>query len=317
MRIVVTGGTGFIGRSLVRSLCERGDDVVILTRGDRTLASKCHGLGARPACCRGAGDFKLLRWSPDQSGSWQESIDGADAVVHLAGAGIFDDRWTLEHKDEIRRSRVRSAELLSEAIARASVKPRVFVSGSAIGYYGTKTGDRVVIEDDPPGTDFLARVTKDWEEAADVARSSGVRVCHPRTGLVLGHHGGVLAKLVPIFLTYLGGPVGDGRQFVPWIHKADVVRAIEHAIENPALDGAFNLTAPEPVTMNEFAHELARSLDRPSSIRVPEIAVRLALGEAAEIILTGQRALPKRLLESGFAFLFPELPSALADLAPT
>ena len=310
MRIIVSGGTGFVGRSLVRSLTERGDDVAVLTRGGSAPAS----LGPRKSCCRGAGKAELVTWTPEEAGEWQSVVDGADAVVHLAGAGVVDERWTPARREILRSSRIRSTALLAEAIARAKKKPRVFVSGSAVGYYGTKTGDRVLTETDPPGDDFLAQLVVDWEAAAAPARAAGVRTVHPRIGIVLGNGGGVLARMVPMFRAFVGGPLGDGGQYVPWVHMVDVVGAIEHAIAQGALDGAYDVTAPDPVTMNAFAHALGDALGRPSALRVPCFALRLAMGEASEAVLTGQRAIPKRLVESGYAFVFPDLPSALADL---
>lgn len=292
------------------SLCERGDDVVVLTRG----TGRASALGPRSHCCRGAGKTELVQWTPEQRGDWARAVDGVDAVVNLAGAGIVDARWTSARKHELRASRVRTTELLSEAIVSATKKPRVLVSGSAVGYYGTSTGDRILTEQEPPGEDFLAKLTRDWEDATRAASAAGVRVCLPRTGLVLGRGGGLLGKLLPVFRTYMGGPVGDGRQYLPWIHVVDAVRAIEHAIENDDLSGAFNLTAPDPVTMNHFARALGEALERPSSLRVPALAIKLALGEAAETVLTGQRAIPKCLVDRAFAFVFPELTSALADL---
>ena len=313
MRVVISGGTGFIGQSLVMALTERGDDVVVLSRGSGGEARRCGRLGPRPACFRGSGKVELTTWSPEQPGEWMRSIDGADAVVHLAGAGVFDEAWTPERREILRSSRIRSTELLAQAIAVAEKKPRVFVSGSAVGIYGTSTGDRVLTEADPPGEDFLATLCRDWEAAAAPAREAGVRVCHPRIGLVLGRDGGMLAKMIPAFRAFVGGPVGTGAQYMGWVHIVDAVRALEHATDSD-LVGPFNVTAPEPVTMAAFAKALGEALGRPALFRVPSFAVKLAFGDRAEAILTGQRAIPRRLSDAGFAFVFPELVSALADL---
>lgn len=296
------------------ALCERGDDVVVLSRASTSAASgSC--LGPRPTCCRGAGKVELAVWTPDKAGDWSKVVDGADAVVHLAGAGVLDESWTPERMEILRSSRIRSTELLAEAIARADRKPRVFVSGSAIGYYGIEAGDRVLSEDAPPGTDFLARLVVDWENAAAAARAvAGVRVVHPRTGLVLGKGGGMLEKMLPAFKAFVGGPVGTGAQYMGWIHQVDVVRALELALDSPDLEGPFNLTAPEPVTMDAFAQALGAAMGRPAALRVPCFAVKLAMGARSEAVLSGQRAVPKRLSDLGFAFVFPELTSALADI---
>lgn len=297
MRIVVSGGTGFIGSALVQALTARGDEVIVLTR----RASK------KPE----QGGVELVHWSPEERGEWQRTIDGADAVVHLAGASIAEGRWTEQRKAVLVSSRVRSTELVADAIAKAASKPRVFVSGSAVGFYGTATGDRVLEESSPPGDDFLARLVRDWEAAA---AGAGVRTVLPRLGVVLGRDGGAFARLLPMFRAFLGGPVGSGEQYMPWIHLRDVVRAIEHAIAHDRLEGPVNVTAPDPVTMNVFAATLGKVLGRPAALRVPAFAVKLAMGEAASVVLTGQRAVPTKLVESGFAFVFPELASALADL---
>lgn len=310
MRIVVSGGTGFIGRCLVTMLCERGDDVVVLTRGHHAAAC---GLGARPTCCRGAGKAELAAWTPESAGAWSRVVDGADAVIHLAGADVLEEDWTPERKELLRASRIRSTELLASAMAGAERRPRVLVSSSAIGYYGIHAGDRVLTEASPPGDDFLAQLVREWEEAAAPAREAGIRVCHPRIGLVLGRGGGMLEKMLPAFRSYVGGPVGTGAQYMSWIHIEDTVRALEHAVDTE-LTGPFNVTAPEPVTMDAFAHALGHALGRPSLLRVPEFAVKLALGARAEAVLNGQRAIPERLVQSGFDFVFPELTSALADI---
>ncbi|MBX3215161.1 MAG: TIGR01777 family oxidoreductase [Labilithrix sp.] len=306
----MSGGTGFVGRALGHALVGRGDRAVVLTRGPaRDMSHACSECGA-------GGEVEFATWTPERAGAWMDVVDGADAVVHLAGASVADERWTDERKRLLRSSRIASTELLAEAIAKAEKKPSVFISVSGVGHYGMKTGDAVVTEETPPGDDFLAVLARDWEAAAKAAADAGVRVVHPRFGLVLGRGGGVYGKLAPIFKAFVGGPVGDGKQYMPWVHLRDVVRALEAMIERSDLSGAYNVTAPEPVTMNTFAEELGASLNRPSLMRVPPFAVKLAMGaEAAQAVLTGQRAVPKRLVEAGFAFVFPDLRSALADLA--
>lgn len=245
-----------------------------------------------------------------------DAVDGADAVVHLAGASVAGERWTAARKRVLRSSRVASGKLLADAIAKAARRPSVFLSVSGVGHYGMKTGDEIVTEESPAGDDFLATLTSEWEAATKAAAEVGVRVVHPRLGLVLGRGGGLYQKLAPIFKAFAGGPLGDGKQYVPWVHVRDVVRALEAMIERSDLAGVYNVTAPEPVTMNAFAGALGASLNRPSLVRVPAFAIKMALGaEAARAVLTGQRAIPKRLVDAGFAFVFPDLRSALADLA--
>jgi uncharacterized protein (TIGR01777 family) len=308
VRVVISGGTGFVGRAVVHALMARGDVPVVLTRGQpRWVAHACGecGVGSKA---------ELVKWTPDEPGEWQATIDGADAVINLAGANVGDGRWTPERMEAIRSSRVRATTLLAEAMAAAKSKPKVFVSASACGYYGIDTADRVLTEESPPGDDFLARVCKDWEAAADPARQAGIRVVHPRIGLVLGRGGGLLGRMVPFFRAFLGGPVGRGDQYVSWVHMRDVVQSFETLLERDDLSGAFNVTAPEPVTMNAFAETLAEVMRRPALFRVPEFAVKLAMGQMSEIVLTGPRAVPRRLVDAGYAFVFPELASALADL---
>jgi uncharacterized protein (TIGR01777 family) len=217
--------------------------------------------------------------------------------------------------EAIRSSRVRSTALLAEAMAAAKSKPKVFVSGSACGYYGIATADRVLTEESPPGDDFLARVSQEWEAAAQPARDAGIRVVHPRIGIVLGRDGGVLAKMLPFFRAFVGGPVGNGEQWVSWVHMRDVVHTFEAMLARDDLSGPYNVTAPEPVTMNRFAETIGEVMRRPALFRVPELAVKIAMGDAAaEVVLSGPRAIPKRLVDAGYAFVFPELASALADL---
>lgn len=299
-----------MGRVFCHAVVGRGDHVVILTRGP----ARC----SRHACrdCGVGGNVDYVTWTPEAPGPWMRVIDGADAVVHLAGANVADDRWTDERKKMLRSSRIESTKLLAQAIVEAKTRPSVFVSASAVGYYGVKLGDREVTESAPAGDDFLARLTEEWEAAAKPAALAGVRVVHPRLGLVLGHGGGLYRKMAPLFRAFVGGPIGSGEQYVPWVHVRDVVRALEAMVDRRDLEGAFNVVAPEPVTMNTFARKLAASLRRPWMVRVPACAVKLAMGsEAAESVLSGQRAIPKRLVDAGFAFVFPDLRSALEDLA--
>ncbi len=282
MRILLTGGTGFIGTVLRRALLARGDEVVVVSR--------------RPS-----------REGPGASVSWDalgDEVERADAVIHLAGEPVADARWTPERLESIRRSRVDTTGRLCRAIASASRRPRVLVSASAIGFYGMRRDDVVCDEESPPGDDVLARVCVAWEAAADPAREAGVRVVHPRIGVVLGAGGGALAKMLKAFRWFVGGPVGDGTQWTSWIH-----------LDDAALSGPVNLVAPNPVTMNELARAIGESLGRPSAMRVPPFALRLAFGEGlAELLLTGQRVAPRRLEAAGFAFDFARIDEALASL---
>jgi uncharacterized protein (TIGR01777 family) len=284
VRILLTGGTGFIGKALSAALQARGDEVVVVSR-------------------RGPVTWDTL----------EEQVARADAIVHLAGEPIADARWTPERLELIRSSRVDTTRRLAKAVA-ASPHARVFVSGSAVGIYGMRLDDVVCDEATPPGDDVIARIGVEWEAAADPARQAGVRVVHPRIGIVLGQ-GGALAKMRKPFELFTGGPLGSGKQWLSWIHVSDVVRALVFALDRESLKGPVNLVAPEPATMNDFAKALGKALGRPSLFRVPAIALRTLLGEGvAELLLTGQRVKPGRLLEEGFAFEFPRLDEALKDL---
>jgi uncharacterized protein (TIGR01777 family) len=257
-----------------------------------------------------------VTWKPEEDGPWLDEVERADAIVNLAGAGVFDERWSPERLAEIERSRVTHTRILAERVARADSarRPKVIVSGSAVGYYGMRSDDEACTEEHPPGDDELARICVAWEAATEPARDVGVRVVRTRLGLVLGRGGGVIARMLPAFKAFCGGPIGKGTQQFSWIHLEDVVRALLFAIDTPALEGAVNVVAPEPVTMNEFAREMGCALSRPAVLRVPELAAKIALGDRSKALLTGQRALPKKLDDAGFAFLFPSVREALADI---
>jgi uncharacterized protein (TIGR01777 family) len=289
MRVLVTGGTGFIGRPLVTALRQRGDEVVVVSR--------------RP----GPG---MVTWD-----ALEREVALADAVVHLAGEPIADHRWTPERLAAIRVSRVEPAARIAKAIREPARKPAVFVSGSAVGIYGMRMDDALLDESCRAGEDVLARIAVAWEAAADPAREAGVRVVHPRIGVVLGSGGGALAKMVTPFRWYVGGPLGTGRQWLSWVHLRDVVRALVLAIDSPALSGPVNVVAPEPVTMERFARAIARALGRPAAMRVPAFALRVALGDGlAQALLQGLRVLPHKLEEAGFVFEFRVLEDACRDL---
>jgi uncharacterized protein len=300
LRIVVTGGTGFIGRALVGQLVSRGDDVCVITRDPE------RGRAELPSA------VALEAWSAREA--WGERVRASDAVVHLAGEGVADGRWTSEKLARIRSSRVETTEVLAAEIALADRKP-VLVSGSAVGFYGMRKDDNVLDEQAPAGLDVLADVCKAWEAATAAARLAGARVAIVRTGIVLGRGGGALARMLPAFKAFAGGPLGDGGQWLSWVHIGDVVRGLLFVVDTPDASGAFNLTAPKPVTMNDFACAIARGVRRPCMMRVPGVALKIALGEGlAETLLTGQRAVPARLERAGFVFRFEEIGAALADL---
>ncbi|MGD0525973.1 MAG: TIGR01777 family oxidoreductase [Polyangiaceae bacterium] len=293
MRILLTGGTGFIGTALCAALEKRGDAVVVVSR--------------RPSP---AGARASVGWDAVAG-----EVERAEAVIHLAGEPVADARWTPERLERIRSSRVDTTARLARAIVAASSKPRVFVSASAIGFYGMRRDDVVCDEQSPPGDDVLARVCVAWEAAAEPVKAAGIRVVHPRIGVVLGSGGGALAKMVKAFRWFVGGPVGDGTQWTSWIHLDDAVRALLFLVDEASLAGPVNLVAPAPVTMNELARAVGESLGRPSALRVPPVALRLALGDGlAELLLSGQRVAPRRLEAAGFAFAFARIAEALAGL---
>lgn len=289
MRVLVTGGTGFIGSALVRALEQRGEQVVVVSR--------------RPGAA-------TVGWD-----AIEREVELADAIVHLAGEPIADSRWTKARVHRMRESRIQPTERIARAVEQASRRPRVFVSGSAIGIYGMREDDREFDESASAGSDVLAEIVVAWEGAAERARQAGVRVVHPRIGIVLGRGGGALAKMATPFRWFLGGPIGSGRQWVSWIHLQDAVRALLFAIDSHVLAGPVNVVAPNPVTMDVLARAMAGALRRPAAIRVPAFALRLALGSGlAEVLLTGQRALPRKLIDSGFVFDFLRVEQACADL---
>jgi uncharacterized protein (TIGR01777 family) len=298
----LTGGTGFIGHKLMRSLLARGDEVTALTRRVRSPAPK------------GTESVTWLEWDPANDGPWQQAIDGQDAIVHLAGESVIGRRFTDSLRREALESRVGTAQRLVHAIRRARHRPRVFVSASGVGYYGTNTGDAALTEASPPGDDFLAQICVAWESAPREAEALGVRVVSTRFGLVLGRDGGMLGKVVPIFKAFVGGPLGDGKQPQPWVHIDDVVGALMKAIDDETLSGPVNVAAPNPVSNTELSRTLGKVLKRPSIMPAPAFALKALYGDGADPILTGQRALPQRLLEHGYTFRFTELEPALRDL---
>lgn len=291
MRVVVTGGTGFLGGALVGRLRGDGHTVTVLTRG-------ATGAGA-------------VHWDPETpSSEWTSTLDGADAVIHLAGASIAGGRWTARRKAIIRDSRVNSTRALAAAIGATRHPPPVFISGSAMGIYGSR-GDEPLTEDSPPGADFLASVGIEWEREARAAEST-TRVVLVRTGLALGRSGGALPQIAMPFYFFAGGPIGSGRQYMSWIHRDDWVEMVRWALLNPDVKGPLNATAPNPVTNREFAQTLGRVLRRPGFVPTPALALRLALGEMADaLLLGGQRVLPAKAQSLGFAFRYPLLEPAL------
>jgi len=270
-------------------------------------------LSRRPPAEIGVAKKQWLAWQPGASGDWERAIDGADAVINLAGEPIAGKRWTPKQKEILRSSRVDGTRALVDAIAKAQVKPKLMISGSAVGYYGPH-GDEALNEDSKPGDDFLARLCVDWEAQAQKAESLGVRVCFLRTGIVLAKGEGALKKMVPPFKMFFGGPLGSGRQWMPWIHIEDEIGLIQFLIDNEGARGAFNGIAPNPVTMAEFSKTLGGVLNRPSWARVPPFVLALMVGEMAEMLLNGQRAIPAAASKLGFKFQYPSLKLALASL---
>ncbi len=305
MKVVVAGGTGFLGRPLCEGFAEDGHEVLVLSRGLPPGESD-HEAGT------GVPGITRVGWRPDgRAADWARHLDGADAVVNLAGESIAAKRWTPAQKTRLRESRVRSTRGLAGAIAAAARPPRVFVSGSAVGYYGSTAGDRILTESAPPATDFLAALSAEWEQEARRAERPETRVVLLRTGVVLDRDGGALPRMLPPFRLFVGGPIGSGRQYVSWITRPDWLALVRWTIETPAAAGPINATAPAPVTSAEFSRALGRALHRPSWLPAPAFALRLMLGEMADaLVIGGQRVVPERALELGFEFRCPEIDRA-------
>ncbi|QKD83540.1 TIGR01777 family protein [Thermoleptolyngbya sichuanensis A183] len=304
MKIAVTGATGFVGTRLVERLLEEGHRVIALTR------SKAHGDRVFPQAA--FPNVDVVEYTPLESGEWQQVLSGCDGVVNLAGAGIADERWTPERKQEILDSRKVGTEKIVEAIAQASPKPSVLVNASAIGYYGTSE-TATFDESSASGDDFLAQVCQAWEAAAESAQTSGTRVVILRTGIVLGM-GGALGKMLTPFRLFAGGPLGTGRQWFSWIHREDLVNLILKALTDSSLSGVYNATAPNPVRMAEFCQTLGQVMGRPSWLPVPAFALEALLGDAAQVVLEGQQVLPKRTQEAGFAYQYSDVKAAIANI---
>ncbi|HEX6275408.1 MAG TPA: TIGR01777 family oxidoreductase [Polyangiaceae bacterium] len=299
-RIVVTGGTGFVGRALVRRLAPKRE-IVVLTRG-----------GALPRELAELGSVRAASWDAAKGGAWERELDGASAVIHLAGSQAVGVRFTDAVKKRIYDSRVKSGEALAVAIGRAAQRPRVFVTASGVDYYRGRLTDEPVDETEPPGESFLSKVCVDWEGAARAAESFGVRVVAARFAVVLGSDGPLSTMALP-FKFFVGGPLGSGRQIFSWVHLEDVVAVLERALDDAAMSGGFNVVAPEALPQSEFAKRLGRVLHRPAIVPAPAFALRALFGEGAEPILLGRRAVPKRLADLGFRFQFPSVDAALAD----
>ncbi|MFE7553386.1 TIGR01777 family oxidoreductase [Streptomyces gardneri] len=294
-RVAVTGASGLIGRALVRSLRADGHDVLRLVRRPAATADE-------------------VEWDPKRLYVDAAGLVGVDAVVHLAGAGVGERRWTEAYKREIRDSRVLGTRAIAEALASLAAPPEVLVCGTALGWYGD-TGSRAVDESAPAGTGFLPSVCVEWEAAAAPAEQAGIRVAYARTGLVVAREGGAWGRLFPVFRAGLGGRMGDGRQYWSHISLHDEVAALRHVVDTPALSGPVNLTAPEPVTNREVTAAMGRVLRRPTLFTVPAPALKLVLGDFAQDVLGSQRVLPGRLLESGFDFAFPTIDEAIRAAA--
>lgn len=295
MKILITGGTGLIGRHLIPRLLTLGHTVCVVTRS--------------PEKARQVLDARVELWPGLQNIS---SLDGIDAVINLAGEAIADKRWTDAQKQKLCDSRWTITQRISELILASTTPPAVLISGSATGYYGD-LGEVVVTEEEPPHNEFTHKLCARWEQISSSAESDRTRVCLLRTGVVLAAQGGILAKMLPPFKLGLGGPIGNGRQYLAWIHIDDMVNGILWLLDND-LSGPFNMVSPYPVRNERFAHALGHALDRPAILRVPATVIRLLMGESSVLVLGGQRALPKRIEAAGFVFRWYDLDEALGDI---
>jgi hypothetical protein len=307
MKIVIAGGTGFLGSPLAEMYAEDGHDVRILTR---SLAPG----DARHDPGTGMPGITRVGWSADgNTGAWAVALEGADAVINLAGESLAEKRWSTETKKRLRDSRILATRSLAVAIRGAAAAPAVFVSGSAIGFYGP-SDDRTLTEDAPAGNDFLAQLCADWEREAWRAEGGGTRIVVLRAGVVLERSGGALPQMMRPFRFFVGGPMGSGRQYVSWIHRLDWIEIVRWIVQTPAVAGPVNATAPHPVTNRHLSRALGRAMRRPSLVPAPGFALKIVLGEFAESVLTGQRVLPGRAQANGYHFRYPEIEQAFRGI---
>ncbi|MEM7552959.1 MAG: TIGR01777 family oxidoreductase [Cyanobacteria bacterium P01_A01_bin.84] len=304
MKVAVTGATGFVGSRLVERLQSQGEQVLVFSR-NVARAEKVFPPKAFP-------NVEIIAYTPTKTGDWQNAISGCEGVVNLAGEPIAESRWTPERKQSILSSRKLGTEKIVEAIKAANSKPSVLVNASAIGFYGTSE-TATFDESSAAGNDFLAEVCQAWEAEARKVKESGTRLVILRLGIVLGM-GGALAKMIPPFKLFAGGPIGSGSQWFSWIHRDDVVDLILQALENTQMEGIYNATAPVPVRMKELCDAMGRVMNRPSWLPVPGLALEALLGEGAKVVLEGQKVLPKRTKEAGFNYQYSQIESALAEI---
>jgi uncharacterized protein len=303
MKIVITGGTGFIGSRLVQILTKTPHEIVLFTR----TPSRIEIINSV--------SIRHIHWDAETFGAWTEEINGSDIVINLVGKNLFEERWNARVKNELVHTRIHPTELIVETIQQAVAKPSLLISASAVGYYGDR-GDERLTEDSSNGNDFLSGLVTQWERTARSAEKFGVRVATPRIGIVLQREGGILKKLKLPFKLFSGGWIGSGNQFFPWIHMTDVIRSIVFPIDHEEFSGPYNVTAPVPLRMKEFCTVLGKVLRRPSWIPVPNIALKILFGEGGNAILSGQYAVPEKLLSSGFHFTYNDVSDALQDIFP-
>ena len=302
MKIAITGATGLVGSRLVARLNQKGHQILVFTRNP----SK-----ARQVFSATFSNLEIVRYTPRESGEWQQRVSGCDAVINLAGEPIAE-RWSPQQKKAIMESRQIGTRKLVEAIAMAEQKPKVLVSGSAIGYYGTSES-AAFDETSSSGSDFLAQVCQNWEQEAQKATEYGVRLVILRIGIVLAN-GGALGKMIGPFKMFAGGPIGSGKQWFSWIHRDDLVSLICQAVEQEDMSGVYNATAPNPVRMGKLCQTLGEVMNRPSWLPVPDFVLEVLLGDGASVVLEGQQVLPKQTQASGFDYQYPELKPALAEI---
>lgn len=307
MKLIIAGGTGFLGAPLAEMYAEEGHDVRVLTRSLMAGDTR-HDPGT------GMPGITRVGWNPDgKSGPWASVLEGASALINLAGESLAAKRWNPARKAQLRDSRIRATRSLAAALKAASTPPPVFISGSAVGYYGP-TGDAPLNETSPPGSDFLAQLCQDWEREALVAARNDVRIVLLRTGIVLERSGGALPQMMLPFRFFAGGKIGSGRQYISWIHRLDWVEIVRWLVQSANVSGPVNATAPEPVTNKTLAKTIGRAMRRPALVPVPGFALKIAVGELADSLLTGQRVLPAVAQKNGYHFRYPDIDQAFRGM---